>query len=367
MPDQEETQTQERPIRSLGPSVKTTPANALGSGSTLLNLAASDDERFCFVKGSYYFLVGDSTSGKTWLSLTCFAEAQLTETFADYRLIFDDVENGALMDMAWFFGEEVAERIEPPRVVNRLPVHSATVEDFYFHLNAALDQDEPFIYVLDSQDALTSKAAQEKFKGKMTTHYKGTKDESAGSYGDGKAKYHSEHLRTAVQRLAKTGSILIIIGQTRDDIGSMFPSKTRSGGRALRFYATIEFWTSLARKIAKTVRGKERVIGTVCKVEVRKNRLIGKASKERTVEIPIFYSHGIDDIGSCVDYLVDEEHWKKEKQSIIAHELKIKATREKLIQLIEEKGVEDKVRQITGKVWRQVGEEAKPQRKRRYV
>lgn len=332
-----------------------------------MNLASTDDERFCFVKGGYYFLVGDSTSGKTWLSLTCFAEASLSTAFKDHRLIYDDVENGALMDMEWFFGKTTAERVEPPRVSKRKAVHSTTVEDFYFHINQALDQDEPFIYVLDSQDALTSAASMGKFRDKMKTFYEGKNDESAGSYGDGKAKYHSEHLRTVVQRLQKTGSILIIIGQTRDDLGGTFVTKTRSGGRALRFYATTEFWTSLSKKLVKTVRGKERTIGTVCKVEVRKNRLIGKASKERSVEIPIFYNHGIDDIGSCVDYLVEEKHWEKEKASIVAAEFGIKATREKLIQKIEEGGLEGGLQEIVGKVWRAIGEEATPNRKRRYA
>src|SRR2546423_5801296 len=77
---------------------------ALSSGSTLLNLACTDHPDLGFFKGAYYYLVGDSVSGKTWLSLSCFAEACCNDAFHDYRLIFDDVEGGALMDIRRYFG-----------------------------------------------------------------------------------------------------------------------------------------------------------------------------------------------------------------------------------------------------------------------
>jgi len=282
---------------------------ALSTGSTLLNLACTDRPGAGFLKGGYYYLVGDSTSGKTWISMTCFAEATLNAAFKDYRLIFDDVENGALMDVEHYFGKAVARRMEPPAYIGKKPVFSSTVESFYYHLSDAIADGRPFIYVLDSQDALTSVAAKKKFSEQKSASGKG--EQSAGSFGDGKAKYHSENLRIMLAGIKKIKSILIVIGQTRDNLGFGFEKKTRSGGKALRFYANLEIWTSVGKKIKKLVRGKDRTVGVRCLAEIKKNRVTGKIGKDRSVEIPIYYGLGIDDVGSCVDYLLAEKHWTK--------------------------------------------------------
>jgi hypothetical protein len=340
---------------------------ALSTGSTLLNLACTDHPDFGFMAGGYYFLVGDSMSGKTWTSLTCFAEAVRHPVFKNYRLIFDDVEGGALMDIGYYFGKAVAAKMEAPAYVKgKVPVYSDTVESFYYHIHDILKAGKPFIYVLDSQDSLTSESSSKKFG--VQKKASETNEEAAGSFGDGKAKYHSEHLRHILAGLRKTKSILIIIGQTRDNLGMGFDKKTRSGGKALRFYANLEIWTSSGGKILKTVRDKERTIGVKCLAEVRKNRVTGKVGKDRTVQVPIYYGLGIDDVGSCVDYLVSEKHWKRleDKKVIDAPDLLFQGSRRQLITYIEEEGLEKKIRALTGKVWVMVEEECEPQRKRRY-
>ena len=137
----------------------------LGTGSTLLNLACTG-KPFCgFAKGKYYFIVGDSISGKTFLSLTCLAEADLNPNFDKYRFIFDNAEDGALMDIKKFFGLGVSNRIECPGVdkegYNRK--YSTTIEEFYYHVDDAIKRGRPFIYILDSMDSLSSEAEQDKF------------------------------------------------------------------------------------------------------------------------------------------------------------------------------------------------------------
>lgn len=345
---------------------------AVSTGCTLLNLACTDHAESGFAKGAYYYLVGDSASGKTWLTLSCFAEAERNPTFKGYRYIFDDIEGGAMMDFEFYFGKKVAAKIEPPsRTKKGTPIFSETVEDFYYHISDLLDEKTPFIYVLDSQDALTSTAAGKKFtKQKKASE---ENEDAAGSYGDGKAKYHSEHLRHILARLRKSKSILIIIGQTRDNLGFGFETKTRAGGRALKFYANLEIWTSVAGKITRTIRGKERTIGVRCQAEVKKNRVTGKVGKDRTVQFPIYYSLGIDDIGSCVDYLISEKHWPKvvaenggKKKAYDAREVLVKGSREKIIAHIEEEGMEDRVREITAKVWTEIESACRIERKRRY-
>lgn len=350
---------------------------ALSSGSTLLNLACTDTPHFAFLKGYYYYWVGDTASGKTFGTLTCFSEACNNPAFDKHLLIHDDVEGGALMDFSYFFGKKAAKRIRPPAYDRKnRPVHSTTVESFYYHISDLIADGEPFVYVLDSQDALDSTSAVKKFRRQKRAAEANV--DAAGSYGDGKAKFHSEHLRHVLAGLKKTKSILIIIGQTRDNIGTFsFEKKTRSGGKALRFYANTEIWTSVAGKLKRRVRGRQRTIGVKCLAEVRKNRVTGKIGKDRAVIFPIYYDYGIDDVGACVDYLVGEGAWRKVKKKgevdeegkrkiYDARELLFQGSREEIIKHIEEEGLEKKVRQLVAKVWEEVEDECRSDRKKRY-
>jgi RecA/RadA recombinase len=349
----------------LKPKEKEPPISAsdwLSSGSTILNLACSGLAKGGFAKGKYHFIVGDSASGKTWLSLTCLAEAAMNPEFDNYRFIYDNVEDGALMDIERFFGTKVAERMEAPTAdSDGTPMCSGTVEDFYYNVDDAILEGKPFIYILDSMDSLSSKAEQDKFDEQKTAARKGKT--TAGSYGDGKAKTNSSHLRKILPHLRDSKSILIIINQTRDNIGFGFENKTRSGGHALKFYATLEIWSSKAGQLKRSVRGKDREIGINAKIKVKKNRFTGRL---REISIPLYHSFGIDDVGSCVDYLIAEKYWTKTKQTINADDIKIKATREKLIKQIQEKGLESEVASLVEKVWNEIEQECAINRQSKY-
>jgi len=329
----------------------------LSSGSTLINLACSDSVEGAFLVGHYYFVPGDSMSGKTWLGMSCFAEAANDGRFDGYRLIYDPTEAGALMDLEEFFGKRAAGRIEhvdPP---------SGTAREFYYNAHDALKDERPCIYVLDSQDSLSSEEEQEKFVSTKEAHRKGKT--TAGSYGDGKPKIHSANLRTLINPLRESGSILIVLNQTRDSFDQFKPT-TYSGGRALLFYATLQLWSKVKERIKKSVHSKPRQLGVVVKVMVKKNRLTGK---ERTVEVPIYHSFGIDDVGSCVDYLVDEKTWSKTGNGFIeATGLgpTFKKRRDDLIRKIEEEGMVEDLRSMVQKTWDEVEQECRVVRKKRY-
>src|SRR6186713_2266183 len=96
----------------------------LSTGSTLLNLGLTDDPFYGLLSGHYYFFVGDSSSGKTWLTMNILAEAAYNPRFASYRLIHDNVEDGALMDVRRFYGKQTARRLEAPRLIDGLAVCS---------------------------------------------------------------------------------------------------------------------------------------------------------------------------------------------------------------------------------------------------
>lgn len=337
----------------------------LSTGSTLLNLSCSGRMSVGFLPGYYYFFVGDSNSGKTFWSMGFLAEACKNPIFDNHRLIFNSPEHGSDgMNIRGLFGKKLAERLEPPATdANGHAIHSYTVEDWYDHMDDLFNEGKPFIEVLDSEDCLGSEAALAKFTEQKTARRKGK--ETTGSYGDGKAKVHSSTLRTFPGKLRKTDSMLIIISQTRDNIGfgAQFEPKTRSGGHALSFYATIEMWSSIRQKIKKPIKGTPRQIGINSKVKVKRSRFTGK---ERSVEIPIYWSSGVDDIGSCIEYLVKEGHWKKDKSGIVAEEFDFEGSTEKLVELIESQNKEKSLRMIVAEVWNDIEAQCAVPRKVKY-
>jgi RecA/RadA recombinase len=337
------------------------PDDLLGTGSTLLNLACTGNVRGGFPRGCYILLAGDSVSGKTWVAMSCLAEASINPHFKDDRIILDSVEGGSLMDVERYFGTAMVGRLEPPRwEEDDGAVFSETAEDFFIHVDNAARAGRSFIYVLDSMDSLTTSVDLDRFDERKEARRKG--ESTSGDYGDGKASVNSRWMRLSIANLRDTRSILVVISQMRDNLGFGAPQKP-SGGRALKFYATLEIWTKRVKKITRDVKGKSRTIGILVKFDVRKNRLTGR---EVAVEVPIYHSVGIDDVGSCVDYLLSEKHWKQEGRKILAKELGFSGTREKLIQHIEVEDLEERLRAVVQEVWDEIDEATRLERKPRY-
>lgn len=354
-------------LRAEKPVEVIAPADYLNTGSTQLNLALSGNPSGGYVKGCYYFAVGDSGTGKSWLGLTSFAEAAINESFDDYDFVFDNAEHGSLMDVRRHFGKRVHKRMRPPKGTRQSPVNSRTAEDFYYNLEDATTKG-PCVYVLDSENALDTQEDVEHQRKKRTAYEKGK--EVAGSYGTSKPKKHSSALRTAVNAIRDTKSVLIVLGQTRDNIGfgAVFNPKTRSGGNALTFYAHGEFWLSGKGAIRKGVLGKPRVVGMNTTVKVTKNRITGWKGK---VTIPFLNfdngRSGFDDLGGCVQYLIDEGHWPVARKKVKAAEFDFEGSAEDLIAKVEEDGGEAELRMIVAERWRMVEEASRVQRKSRYV
>lgn len=336
--------------------------NFLSSGITLLNLALTDDPFCAFRRGTYNYVVGDSMAGKTYFAMQLFAEASHDENFQDYSLIFDNPEDGAQIDVEENFGKQTAERLEPPFMMDEgVWGSSETVEEMYSRIKKTFRKG-PCLQVVDSMDALTSLA--ELKKADQIADAIEEDGDAKGIMSDGKAKVNSMMLRQIMKPMQKHESLLFIISQTRDSVGKMFSEKTRSGGKALRFYATTELWFSAVKALKRSVKGQEREVGNLVQIRVKKNR---NSSQRPTVTIPLLHDYGFDDIGSCIDYLIDNKHWNG-KSKIECPEFSDKAlNRASLIALIEAKpSRHDKLRTIVGEVWNEIRNATKPKRKKRY-
>ncbi len=339
----------------------------VSSGATLLNCACSDNPFGAFVLGRIITLPGASAGGKTMMALTMMACCANDERFNDYDLIYDDGEEALDMDIPYLFGKKLDQRLIAPAYDNEeYPIYSNTIQDFKANILNRCKEDIPFIYVLDSLDSLTTNEELEKEYKQALLKLKDPESikELAGSFKTEKAKAIGEALRMINGRLKKTKSLLVIVQQLRAKIGVTFGKKTgTSGGNAPFFYSHHQVWFNKVSSIPKTVKGITRKIGNKVKIEVSKNKLTGKL---RDIEIHIYTDLGMDDTGSCVDFLVDCKHWTKTKSTIEAVGLNIEGTRNKLIDQIEENGLYKDLQTIVGKVWNEIEDGMCLGRKKRF-
>lgn len=345
-------------------SISAIPAkDFVSTGSAVLNLGCSGRASGGLAKGLIYLFAGDSSSGKTWLAMSVLAEASINPEFDDYDLIFDAAENGAHMKVDRYFGQGLAERIEPLIGTKDDPQPSYILEDFYDNLIARLKK-KPAIVILDSMDALKPLAQirQEQKESKARRD----NEKVSGSYHTDKPRINSAKMRDVNNLVAETKSIFVIVCQSRHTIGyeSRFNPKTFSGGDALRFYPRLILWTSVGKKIRKKLSDKTvEIIGQDTIVKVTKNHMSGW---EGRVSFPFLKRVGIDDLGASIDFLLLHKHWRKGKGGINAKEFEVTLHKERLVRHIEEAELEAKLRKIVAQVWYRVEEEATPHRKNRY-
>lgn len=354
-----------RKMRERKPVTEPDYAAGLSIGATLGNLALTGRANVGLPPGSYLHFVGTSDSGKTYVSLAILAEASINKRFAKYDLIYDGPEFGAQIDVPRHFGTALAERMRPPaRNKDGSPRASRTVEEAYFFMDNDLKAGKPFVRVIDSMDGLTSEAEQDKFGERKSAWERGK--ETTGIYTDGKAKENSMDLRQCLAGLQATGSILVIVSQAKEKIGGFgYDKDAYAGGKALRYYCSAQIWSSVVSGIRKKIRGQDVQIGNLCRFKVKRSRFTGRHC---AVDVPIYWSSGIDDLGSCIEYLIEWKHWTRNKEgTITATDFGFQGNQDALVQHIEGNNLEKSLRLLVSETWQEVEEAAAVQRKPRYV
>ena len=319
----------------------------ISSGSTLLDLALGGKGWAC---GRVVNIIGDESSGKSLLVGEALA---YTQRCTDGLCALDEGEATFDPVRARNLGVKPEEVIRP---------NSRTVEDWYNNVTGFVEavktvQEEqsnpelPCIYALDSLDSLCSDAELER-----------EIDES--SYGGEKAKKLSEFFRKLTKPMGEANLLLMVVSQTRDKIGVTFGEKqTVSGGKALKFYCSQRVKLSEIGKITTESGGDKRVIGVKVRAKVIKNK-VGDPFLE--VEFPILFTHGIDDMGSCIAWLRDKT--KALGTSSGWYEWEGKKFREAdFISFIESNNLEEEIRIMVRTAWAEWVESTKIVRKPKYA
>lgn len=249
----------------------------LPTGSTLLDLQNGGG----WAMGRMCNIVGDASSGKTLLAI---------EAAANFARLYGGVENIRYVETEAAFDDSYAAKLGLPPGIQR-PDGVRTVEDFYDDLSDFLrriDDGSAGLYCLDSVDALSS---EDEAKRPIT---------DKATYSVEKPKILSELFRRQTVDIAKKQCCLLLISQTRDNIGNLFAPKTRSGGRALDFYASQIVWLHESGKEKRVVSGIERTIGINVRAQNKKNKI---GEPFRTVDFLLVFNYGVDDELSMIQWL----------------------------------------------------------------
>ena len=249
--------------------------DAIPSGSLLLDEALGVGG---YPKGRIIEIFGPESSGKTTLALHAIAECQKHGG----RAAFIDAEHAIDPVYAKNLGVNIDELIlsQPDSGEQALEIAEMLANSGAISL-----------IIVDSVAALVPQA---ELDGEMS-------DSSVGL----QARLMSKAMRKIAGILNKKECAVIFINQLREKVGVMYGNpETTSGGRALKFYASIR----IDIRRTEAIKQGSDIIGNTCRVKIVKNKV---SPPFKQCEIDIIYGQGISKEAEVLDRAVELGFVKK--------------------------------------------------------
>ena len=243
--------------------------DAIPSGSLLLDEALGVGG---YPKGRIIEIFGPESSGKTTLALHAIAECQKKGG----RAAFIDAEHAIDPVYAKNLGVDINELIlsQPDNGEQALEI-----------VEMLADSGSISLIIVDSVAALVPQA---ELDGEMG-------DSSVGL----QARLMSKAMRKIAGILNKKECAVIFINQLREKVGVMYGNpETTSGGRALKFYASVR----IDIRRTEAIKQGADIIGNTCRVKIVKNKV---SPPFKQCEIDIIYGQGISKEGEILDRSVE--------------------------------------------------------------
>jgi recombination protein RecA len=261
-------------VMRLGDEVRA-PVEVIPTGSVALDVALGIGG---LPRGRVVEIYGPESSGKTTVALHAVASAQRAGGVA----AFIDAEHALDPEYAKKLGVDTDNLLvsQPDTGEQALEIADMRIR------SGAID-----IIVIDSVAALVPRA---EIEGEMGDSHVGLQ-----------ARLMSQALRKITGALSTSNTTAIFINQLREKIGVMFGSpETTTGGRALKFYATIR----LDVRRIETLKDGTDAVGNRTRVKVVKNKM---AAPFKQAEFDIIYGQGISREGGLIDMGVENGFVRK--------------------------------------------------------